>query len=265
MGEAVRLAAIVVIAGLGGMVNSIAGGGTLLTFPAIVALGVPPLIANATSTVALWPGALSSMWGYRERLRGMRQWATIFAIPSLMGGVLGAWLLLVTPAKRFTLIVPWLVLGATVLFAAQGPVLRRLRANSGSNAVNGRDDGEFAPRHGAVALTCQFLVGVYGGYFGAGIGILMLAVLGYMGFTNIHRMNGLKNWGGLCINFVAAVMFAFSGIVDWPVALAMAVGATAGGYLASRAAQKVPQVVVRRAIVGVGFGAGFWLLWARMA
>jgi len=265
MGEAVRLAAIVVIAALGGMVNSIAGGGTLLTFPAIVALGVPPLIANATSTVALWPGALSSMWGYRERLRGMRQWATIFAVPSVTGGVLGAWLLLATPAKRFTLIVPWLVLGATVLFAAQGPVLRRLRTNSGSNAVNARDDGEFAPRHGAVALICQFLVGVYGGYFGAGIGILMLAVLGYMGFSNIHRMNGLKNWGGLCMNFVAAVMFAFSGIVDWPVALAMAVGATAGGYLASRAAQRVPQVVVRRAIVGVGFVAGGWLLWARMA
>jgi hypothetical protein len=265
MGEAVRLAAIVVIAALGGMVNSIAGGGTLLTFPAIVALGVPPLIANATSTVALWPGALSSMWGYRERLRGMQQWAATFAVPSLTGGVLGAWLLLATPAERFTLIVPWLVLGATVLFAAQGPVLRKLRANSGSNAVNARDDGEFAPRHSAVALTCQFLVGVYGGYFGAGIGILMLAVLGYMGFTNIHRMNGLKNWGGLCINFVAAVMFAFSGIVDWAVALAMAVGATTGGYLASRAAQKVPEVVVRRAIVGIGFAAGVWLLWARMA
>jgi uncharacterized membrane protein YfcA len=259
MGEAVRLSAIVVIAALGGMVNSIAGGGTLLTFPAIVALGVPPLIANATSTVALWPGALSSMWGYRERLRGMRRWATIFAVPSLTGGVLGAWLLLATPARRFTLIVPWLVLGATVLFAAQGPVLRRLRANSGSKAANARDDGAFAPRHGAVALTGQFFVGVYGGYFGAGIGILMLAVLGYMGFSNIHRMNGLKNWGGLCINFVAAVMFAFSGIVDWPVALAMAVGATAGGYLASRAARRVRRSS-SGAIVSVGFAAGVWLL-----
>lgn len=265
MTDAFRLIAIVVIAGLGGMVNAIAGGGTLLTFPSIVALGVPPLVANATSTVALWPGAVSSMWGYRARLRGMRRWATTFAIPSLTGGVLGAWLLLATPEKRFTLIVPWLVIGATVLFAAQGPVLRRLRANSGSEAANARDDGEFAPRHGAVALTCQFLVGVYGGYFGAGIGILMLAVLGYMGFSDIHRMNGLKNWGGLCMNFVAAVIFAFSGIVDWAVALAMAVGSTVGGYLASRAAQRVPQVVVRRAIVGVGFTAGAWLLWVRMS
>ena len=264
MGEAVRLAAIVVIAALGGMVNSIAGGGTLLTFPAIVALGVPPLVANATSTVALWPGALSSMLGYRGRLRGLQRWAAVFAIPSLTGGVIGAWLLLATPEKRFTLIVPWLVLGATVLFAAQGPVLRRWRANAGSNLGPARDDGAFAPRHGAAALTFQFLVGVYGGYFGAGIGILMLAVLGYMGFSDIHRMNGLKNWGGLCMNFVAAVMFAFSGIVDWAVALAMAAGATTGGYLASRLAQRVPQVFVRRAIVGVGFAAGLWLLWGGM-
>jgi uncharacterized membrane protein YfcA len=156
------------------------------------------------------------------------------------------------------------VLGATVLFAVQGPVLRRWRPAMASIGHLGRDDGAFAPRHGVMALTCQFLVGVYGGYFGAGIGILMLAVLGYMGFSNIHRMNGLKNWGGLCINFVAAVTFAFSGIVDWAVALAMAVGATAGGYLASRAAQKVPQVVVRRAIVGVGFAAGVWLMWGRL-
>jgi uncharacterized membrane protein YfcA len=257
-----RLAAVAVAAAAGSMVNAIAGGGTLLTFPALIALGVPPLIANATSTVALWPGALSSMYGYRARLRGLQRWAAIFAIPSLLGGLCGAWLLLKTSEDRFEQIVPWLVLGATFLFAVQGPVMRRLRPHNGSAAV---DDGTFAPRHGAAALAWQLLVGIYGGYFGAGIGILMLAVLGFMGFSDIHRMNGLKNWGGLCINFVAAAIFAFSGIVDWAVALSMAVGAIAGGYAAAHLAQRVPQLVVRRAIIGVGVASGLWLLWAPLS
>jgi uncharacterized membrane protein YfcA len=113
--------------------------------------------------------------------------------------------------------------------------------------------------------VCQFGVGIYGGYFGAGIGILMLAVLGFMGFTNIHQMNGLKNWGGLCINFVAACLFAASGIVDWAVALAMAGGAIAGGYIASRAAQRVSQRVVRRLVVAIGAASGLWLLFERLS
>jgi uncharacterized protein len=258
----IRLVAVAIAAAAGGMVNSIAGGGTLLTFPALIALGVPPLVANATSTVALWPGALSSMYGYRAHLRGLRRWAAIFAIPSLLGGFCGAWLLLETSESRFEKIVPWLVFGATFLFAIQGPVMRRLRPQNHNNRI---DDGTFAPRHGPTALLWQFLVGVYGGYFGAGIGILMLAVLGFMGFTDIHRMNGLKNWGGLCINFVAAAMFAVSGIVDWAVALAMAVGAVAGGYAAAHLAQRVPQLVVRRAIIAIGFAAGVWLMWAPLA
>ncbi len=254
----VRLGAIALVAAAGSMVNSIAGGGTLLTFPALIALGVPPLVANATSTVALWPGALSSMYGYRTHLRGLLRWAMIFAVPSLIGGGCGAWLLLATGESRFEKIVPWLVFGATFLFGIQGPVMRRLRPGTDG----ARDDGRFAPRHGPTALTWQFLVGIYGGYFGAGIGILMLAVLGFMGFSDIHRMNGLKNWGGLCINFVAAVIFAFSGIVNWAVALSMAIGAIAGGYAAAHLAQRVPQLAVRRAIIVVGIAAGLWLYWA---
>lgn len=258
----IRLVAVAIAAAVGGMVNSIAGGGTLLTFPALIALGVPPLIANATSTVALWPGALSSMYGYRGHLRGLQRWAAIFAVPSLLGGGVGALLLLGTSESRFETIVPWLVFGATFLFAIQGPVMRRLRPTT---TLAYRDDGTFAPRHGPTALMWQFLVGVYGGYFGAGIGILMLAVLGFMGFSDIHRMNGLKNWGGLCINFVAALLFAVSGIVDWAVAFAMAVGAIAGGYAAAHLAQKVPQIIVRRAIIAVGVAAGVWLLWAPLS
>jgi hypothetical protein len=240
-----------VAAALGGAINSIAGGGSLLTFPAIVALGVSPLVANATNTVALWPGSLGSLWGYRHEVAGSRAWLIRFTLPSLLGGVIGAWLLLHTGADRFARIVPFLVLGATVLFMIQGPLTGWLR---GRGAVA----GHAAPNW--VFLVWQFGVGVYGGYFGAGIGILMLAVLGLMGLTNIHQMNGLKNWGGLCINLVAAAMFAASGIVDWPLALAMACGGLIGGYAGSRMAQRVGQAAVRKAVVLIGFGSFAWLL-----
>jgi hypothetical protein len=266
--------------------NAIAGGGTLVTFPAIVGLGVPPLIANATSTVALWPGVLGSLWGYRPSLAGARAWVARFTAPSLLGGAVGAWLLLITPPEKFDRIVPFLVLGATLLFMVQEPLIRRLRARRGAAPaglaadpvgavrdpgpeVSGadRDPSRNASEPAAdprgplwLFLAAQFAVGVYGGYFGAGIGIMMLAVLGLIGFTDIHRMNGLKNWGGLCMNAVAAVMFAVSGIVNWPVALAMAVGGIVGGYGASRLAQRVGQQPVRRAIVTIGLGSFVWLL-----
>jgi uncharacterized membrane protein YfcA len=254
-----RLAGVVVAAMGGAMINSIAGGGTLLTFPSLVALGVPPLVANATSTVALWPGILASMLGYRDRLRGTRQWAAVFALPSIAGGATGALLLLRTPSDRFDAIVPWLVLGATALFAVQGPIMKGVRERNARTGRENASNPEVVPSHSVGALLGQFGIAVYGGYFGAGIGILMLAVLGFLGFTDIHRMNGLKNWGGLCINFVAACLFVVSGIVDWPVAIAMAIGAALGGYMASRLAQKVPQQLVRRAILLIGAGTGLWL------
>jgi len=243
-------------AALGGAINSIAGGGTLLTYPAIVGLGIPPLVANATSTVALWPSAISSMWGYRRELRGAGWWVRHFALPSLVGGAVGAWLLLHTGSARFEHIVPFLVLGATCLFVLQGPVMKRLRA--GHPALP--DGTDPRPTHLVFFHLYQFGVGVYGGYFGAGIGILMLAVLGLLGFTNIHRMNGLKMWGGVCMNAVAALMFMTSDLVNWPVALAMATGGMLGGYGGSRMAQRVGQQHVRRAIVVIGFGAFVWLL-----
>jgi uncharacterized membrane protein YfcA len=238
------------------MVNAIAGGGTLLTFPALVAAGLSPLSANATSTVALLPGALSSMLGYRDELAGVRRWAILFALPSLLGGALGALLLLRTSSAVFDRIVPWLVLGATALFLTQRPLLRLIR---GSRQHPG-DDALTARRPSAALLAGQFVVGVYGGYFGAGIGILMLAALGLMGFVNIHRMNGLKNWGGFCMNLVAAATFASSGIVRWPVALGMAVGSVVGGYVGARAALRVSQEAVRGAVAAVGLLSGLWLL-----
>lgn len=257
----IKLALVVVSALVAGIMNSIAGGGTLVTFPALIALGVPPIDANATSTVALWPGAVGSMWGYRNELRGARPWALGFAIPSLAGGGLGAWLLLRTSAERFSSIVPWLVLGATVLFMVQRPVMRWFAQHRARETL---DDQQLTSRRPPWSiLGYQFLVAIYGGYFGAGVGILMLAALGFMGLSNIHRMNGLKNWGGLCMNAVAAVMFAFSALVNWPVALAMAVGAISGGYLGSRTAQRVPQQLVRTAVVVIGLVSGVLLFFTR--
>lgn len=265
-----RLAGVVVVAAIGGAVNAVAGGGTLLTFPALVGLGIPPLIANATSTVALWPAAVASMWGYRRELRGARRWVAAFAPPSLIGGLLGALLLIRTPNDRFAAIVPWLVLGATALFIAQRPVMAairhhraRMRTGTLGNAAPSpatEDDETLTRRFPPLAvLGYQLLVAIYGGYFGAGVGILMLGALGFMGLANIHRMNGLKNWGGLCMNAIAAITFVVSGIVDWPVALAMAVGATAGGYAGSHLAQLAPQKHVRTAIAAIGLLSGGWL------
>ncbi|MDB4913628.1 MAG: hypothetical protein JWM95_1272 [Gemmatimonadetes bacterium] len=252
-----RLLFVAAASFVGGILNSIAGGGTLLTFPALVAMGLSPLTANATSTVALVPGALTSMLGYRGELTGARKWAIALFLPSLLGGGFGAWLLLHTPGSTFSHVVPWLVLGATALFVAQKPLLGWIRGHTHTPL----DDAALTAAGPTPALLVfQFVVGIYGGYFGAGVGILMLAALGFMGFTNLHRMNGLKNWGGFCMNMVASLTFAFSGLVDWPVALVMAAAAMTGGYLGSRGAQKVPQHYVRAVVVLVGTVSGVWLL-----
>jgi uncharacterized membrane protein YfcA len=256
-----KLALVVVSALIAGIMNSIAGAGTLVTFPALIAFGVPPINANATSTVALWPAAAASMWGYRDELRGSRPWALGFAVPSLIGGGLGAWFLLRTPPERFSDIVPWLVLGATALFMIQRPAMRWLERHREPRVAT---DAELTSRRPPRSvLAYQFFVSIYGGYFGAGVGILMLAALGFMGLSNIHRMNGLKNWGGLCMNVVAAAMFAMTSLVNWPVALAMAVGAMAGGYLGSRTAQRIPQELVRGAVVAIGLISGVLLFFSR--
>jgi uncharacterized membrane protein YfcA len=239
---------------LAGVINSVAGGGTLLTFPSLIAAGLSPLAANATSTVALLPASLSAMHGYRGELAGVRRWTIGLALPSLVGGGAGALLLLHTSNATFERVVPWLVLGATTLFLVQRPLLRWVRGHE--EAIAAVEPRAPSP----VMLVAQAVVGVYGGYFGAGVGIITLAALGFMGFSNIHRMNGLKNWAGFCMNLVAAATFAFSGIVDWPVALSMAVGSIAGGYLGARGAQRLPPALVRGVVATIGLGSGIWLL-----
>ncbi len=261
-----QLIAIAAVSAVGGAVNSIAGGGTLLTFPALLGLGVPALSANATSTVALWPGSISSMLGYRKELKGARRWATRLAVPSIIGGAVGAALLVVTPEARFKLLVPWLVLGATVLFALQGPFMGWLRRREETRrlaaiGIDGVALEEASQRidPSPAMLVAQFAVGAYGGYFGAGAGIVMLAVFGLMGLTNIHQMNGLKNFNGICFNGIAAITFAAMKIVNWPVALVMAIGSSAGGYMMSGLAQRVPQAWVKNSVTLIGLGSAIWL------
>lgn len=260
-----KLLVVVLISAVAGAVNSIAGGGTLLTFPALVGIGVAPLNANATSTVALWPGSFASMYGYRGELAGALRWALGFAAPSLVGGGVGAWLLLQTPPSRFDAIVPWLVLGATALFVLQPAIVRSIKRRRSERIAEGGVAATFADRTSDGSLPApsvillQFAVGIYGGYFGAGAGIVMLAVLGFIGLTNIHRMNGLKNWGGLCMNAVAAIAFSFSSLVSWPIAMAMATGSIGGGYLGSRAAQRTDPRYVRAIVVVIGLSGGLWL------
>jgi uncharacterized membrane protein YfcA len=226
-----------------GAINSIAGGGTLISFPTLVWLGRDPIIANATNAVALWPGSLAGAYGFRRELSTVRRWLLVLTIPSLLGGALGAWLLLRTPSSTFERLVPFLILGATLLLAAQEAITRRLPTT---------DHRQPSTNWLVFVFVFQFLVGVYGGYFGAGMGILMLAALGLIGMTDLHQMNGVKNILAVCINGVAAIYFALSKAVNWHDVLVMTAGSILGGYLGARVARRLGRKFVRYAVVTIG-------------
>ena len=230
---------------LAGAINSVAGGGTLVSFPALIWLGLPSTIANATSTVAIWPGSLGGMLGFRENLRGMERRMYVLIAPSLVGGIAGAILLRLTPTSVFDRLVPLLILFATCLFMAQDAVQRMLRIGSDTGAR--RSSQWFTG-----ALAFQLVVGLYGGYFGAGLGIMMLAALSIIGLTDIHQMNGLKNLLALCINGVAALYFVWKGMVYWPDVIVMAIGAIVGGVGGAGIAKRLGRVAVRRVVIAVG-------------
>jgi len=227
----------------GGAVNAIAGGGSVITFPALLFVGVGPILASATNTVAIWPASVAGAFGFRGDVKGAPPSMYWLLVPSVIGGTLGALLLLRTPTHLFELIAPYLVLAATVLLAVQGRVSRRVH----------RDPRKaHAPRWWIAAVAVQLAVSVYGGFFGAGIGILMLATLGLIGFTDIHRMNGLKNLYATFINGAAMIYFAVSGTVVWPAVAVMVAGAVAGGVGAAGLAHRVGRQTVRRLIVVIG-------------
>jgi uncharacterized membrane protein YfcA len=244
---------IIAAAFAAGVINSIAGGGTLITFPVLIWLGLDAKVANATSTVALWPGLFGGLFGYRRELENSSTILFRLGLTSVIAGGVGAWLLTRTPSPTFARLVPFLILFATILFMSQGTINRRLRLQQ----------IDAAPRVSwwLGAIVFQFFSAMYGGYFGAGNGILMLAALGVLGLHDINRANGIKNFLGICINSIAVLIFSLEHLVVWPDALVMAGAALVGGYCGARVAVRVDQVTVRRAIIAIGFVITFVMLW----
>jgi uncharacterized protein len=232
---------------MGGAINSVAGGGSFIAFPALLFAGVAPIPANATNTIALWPGSVASAVAYRRELHDVRRELPPLGVASLVGGAAGSALLLRTSDHTFVLLIPWLLLFATVLFSF-GPALTR--------KIGG---GAQAPL--AVGIGAQLFIGLYGGYFGGGIGIMMLAVLSLLGMRDIHRMNSLKAVLGTLVNGVAVVAFVVAGAVAWAPGAVMVVGGIAGGYAGAAIARRVEPDLVRRLVLVVAWSmTGYFFL-----
>ena len=219
-----------------GAMNSVAGGGSFLSFPALLFAGVPAISANATTNAAMWVGTIGSARGYKEEVAAYRHVLLPLVVASLAGSLLGAVALLVTPPAIFERMIPWLLLFATVVFAAS-PWLRRATGTA---------------RHAPWQVAVQFFVAIYGGYFGAGMGILMLAVLAFTGLPNLNAQNAVKNVLAVAINGIALVPFIIARVVDWRFALPMAVIALAGGYFGARFFRRVPQPISRAVVIAIG-------------
>jgi uncharacterized protein len=238
--EAAVLACAAVVAGA---INAVAGGGSLLSFPAAVAAGLSPLVANATNAVALTPGSVASAFAYRRELGQDRAIVRLFLPPAAAGAVAGSLLLLFTPQRIFDDIVPFLVLFATALLFVQ---------NLGGAKATFTPGEWRIPERPVFAVLLQFMVGVYGGYFGAGMGIMMLAILTRVGGADIHRMNGVKSVLGAVINAIAGVVFVVAGAIDYRAAVVIAVGAITGGFVGAGVARKIKPAIVRWGVVVIG-------------
>lgn len=252
-------AGLFAIAVVAGATNALAGGGSLLTFPALVWAGLPPIVANGTNTVSIFPGSLAATFPFRSDLERSRSWLRALVLPSLTGGLAGAFLLLATPEKVFLRLVPVLILVATALFAAQEIAVRE---TVGAGAPGSIGVDEPAPRSRWRASAVQFLISLYGGYFGAGIGIMMLASLGVLGLRDLHRRMAVRTCLATLINGIAAAWFVRGGAVDWPVAALMAAGQVLGGFGGASLVRAVPRAWVRRGIIAVGLAMALLMaLW----
>ena len=234
------------------MVNAVAGGGSFLSFPALLLVGVPPIQANATNTLALWPGILGSIGAYRKEFEGREARRVLVPLltTGIVGGLLGAIVLLITPQQTFLKLIPWLLLSATLLFAFS----RKLT-------------GAIIPKGGDAALTtkggalAQLFVGFYIGYFGAGAGILMMALLALLGVTQIHRINAYKTVQAAACNGIAILAFITKGVIYWRHAGVMVVGALLGGYFGAWFAQKMKQEHVRWIVIAIGLAMSAYFFW----
>jgi len=224
---------------VGGAINSVAGGGSFLAFPALLLAGVPAIPANATNNTAMWLGVVASARGYREEIRTYRTVVVPAMVVSLVGSIGGAVILLHTPPKIFEHMIPWLLLFATLVFAIS-PLITRARKPKDV--------------HSPWQLAAQFCVSIYGGYFGAGMGIMMLAILTFSALPSMNAMNGVKNLLSIVINGIAVVPFVIAGVIVWPVALVMAIFSMAGGYFGARFFRRVPSNVTRWLVLGIGAG-----------
>jgi len=229
-------------------INAVAGGGSLVTFPLFVAFGVPALSANATTAVALWPGSLASAFGYRGQLAAAKRNLPYLVPPTVLGGLFGAWLLTHTPARLFNFVVPVLILVATTLLAFQTQIRTKVLGSKARLPV-------------PAGILLQFLLSVYGGYFGAGMGIIMLALFGLFVEGTIHEHNALKNGLAVTVNIVASLFFLQAGLLWIVPGIFCMAGAITGGYLSARLATRIDPVKLRRFIVALGFAMTAWFIW----
>jgi uncharacterized protein len=227
----------------GGALNAVAGGGSFIALPALLYAGVGPVAANATTTLALWPGSVSSAVAYRREIKALERWLAALGGVSLAGGLVGGMLLVRTSDASFMRLLPWLMLLAAVTFTCGDRIASRFG--------RGRSGGD--PRVTPAALAVQFLIATYGGYFGGGIGILMLAALALAGMTDIHRMNGVKSVLAVAINGVALAEFVLHGVIAWGPGLIMIAGGIAGGYLGAAVARRISGRIVRGFIVVIAW------------
>lgn len=249
LNEIIALGILFLAALAAGAINSIAGGGSLISFPALLAYGatheISSKLANATNNAALVPGSVAGMIGFWEEVKRSRRLVAFMAVPSIVGGLLGAFLLASTPEAVFNKLVPFLILFATLLFAGRD-YLNKLTRRGAS------ETDQITATGGVVGFVFQLFIAMYGGYFGAGQSLMMMSAFSIMGIRDIHEINGLKTASAVMVNSVALIYFATQGLIVWNIGLWMACGAIVGGYLAARISKKIPPRYLRWTVVTVG-------------
>jgi uncharacterized membrane protein YfcA len=245
---------LTVAALLGGALNAVAGGGSFLLFPALLGMKMLPIQANATNTVALWPGQLTSIAAYRDDLRRNLRLAVPMSLAGMLGGAVGALVLLNTPQRTFLHLVPWLLLVAASIFAVSGPVSRWLERRKTASATH-------APPHRVLVFFATIVVCGYIGYFGAGAGFLIITLLSLFGFEDINEINALKVVSTTMANGVAFLIFVCDGQVVWRYCLLAMVACAIGGYASARYARRIPSKVLRGIVIAIGFSMAAWFFW----
>jgi uncharacterized protein len=259
-----RLPWVVVASFLAGVLNAVAGGGSFLSFPAMLSVGLGPIQANATNTVALWPGQLTSIAGYRDEVRKHKELAVYMAGAGLVGGSVGAIILLNTPAKTFLFLVPWLLLFAALIFAASGPAMKFIERRKGVRVVDPEHETGRKRNYWPLAIATM-VVCFYIGYFGAGAGFLIITLLSVFGFQDLNEMNAMKVVSTTLANGMACILFAFSGKVEWRFCLIAMVTCGIGGYLSARLSQRLNPAFLRGMVVVIGLGMAAYFFWRNHA